>query len=1118
MKKKGTIIAGLLLAGYAVNAQQLPNELSHYIENPQVISENKEEPHTTFYSFSSEEQALDNKWRASENYISLDGIWKFKWVRKPSDRPQDFTDPSVNVNDWDDIKVPGNWEVEGFGVPIYVNHQYEFADYKAPVSADIKFEDRIYPANPGKVPHDYDPVGSYRREFTIADSWSGKEVFLHIGAMKSGGFVWINGKYVGYSQGSKLPAEFNISKYLKSGKNTIALQIFRWTDGSYLECQDFWRISGIERSVYLYAQPKVRIKDVEMMATLDDTYKNGILNLSVELQNNDPKKKKLEISYKILDKDGILVANDIQPLTLDAGETTTMDFAAYVMEAMPWTAETPNLYKVIVSTREKKEGILEVTSNDVGFRTVEIKNGLLKVNGQTITLKGVNTQEHNPETGHVVSEEQILTDIKLWKENNINAVRLSHYPQSEKFYELCDKYGIYVVDEANIESHGMYYGDHSLAKKLEWEKAHVDRMIRMVERDKNHPSVIIWSMGNEAGNGINFFNAYNEIKAHDPQKRPVQYERAYKPEDGNLFDMDINTDIIVPQYPSPGTFEYIGISKTDRPFIPSEYAHAMGNSTGNFQDYWDVIEQHDNLQGGFIWDWVDQSIWKTNEKGQKYYAYGGDFGENMPTDNSFLNNGIIFPDRTPQPALYEVKKAHEFINFKQKGINKADEIRILVENLYDFIDMSQFDITAEIKADGEVLKTVAVGNLTIEPHTGKLIRVPLNGVQYKPNTEYFVEVSATLNKDWGILKKGYEVAHEQILLGRKIKWEPTSLESNEIVKVENGKESLILSGKQFSIQFNKKEGRITSYKYQNNELIKEGNGPKPNFWRAPTDNDFGNGMQRRNIEWKKASLYAEVKSFNVKKEDNGTVTVLIVYNLPGVETTFESKYEVLGNGVVKVGNTLNPTEYNADIPRIGMRMQMPKEYDNMTYYGRGPWENYQDRNVSAFVGLYESKVRDQYVPYIRPQENGYKTEVRWAAFANAKRNGLLVVSSKANERNLGLSALHMLNEDFDATSGLSYEQSKKEKYTTKDDNYSDGMPEVNNSKHTIDIVEKDLVQLNIDLDQRGVGGDDSWGSRPQEKYQIKGDQAHNYSFYLVPFTDKGVSDAIETAKRYYTAE
>ncbi|MDG3581213.1 glycoside hydrolase family 2 TIM barrel-domain containing protein [Galbibacter pacificus] len=1120
--KQLNLIGIIFLFGHGFSyGQPLPKSLEHYIENPRVISENKEDAHATFYSFSSEEKAKKNQWRTSQNYLLLDGDWKFKWVKKPTDRPQDFINPEINVDAWDTIKVPANWEVEGYGTPIYVNHQYEFADYKAPVSKEIAFIDGVYPSDPGKVPHDYNPVGSYRRAFVITPDWREKEVFLHIGAMKSGGFVWINGQYVGYSQGSKLPAEFNVSKFLHEGENTIALQIFRWTDGSYLECQDFWRISGIERSVYLYAQPRARIKDVTMTATTDQGYGDGILDLSVALENTSPKKKKLEVSYKIFDRDDILVANDMQPLTLEANGGTSIDFSAYVMGAMLWSAETPNLYKVIVSTKEKRGNILEVISNEVGFRTVEISGGLLKLNGQAITLKGVNTQEHNPETGHVVHEAQLMKDIKLWKENNINAVRLSHYPQSEKFYELCDRYGIYIVDEANIESHGMYYGEHSLAKKPEWEKAHVDRMLRMVARDKNHPAVIIWSMGNEAGNGINFFKAYDAIKNLDPQKRPVQYERAYKEIDGNLFDMDTDTDIIVPQYPSPATFKAIGTSLTDRPFIPSEYAHSMGNSTGNFQDYWDVIEQHDNLQGGFIWDWVDQSIWKTNGKGQKYYAYGGDFGEHMPTDNSFLNNGIVFPDRAPQPALHEVKKAHEFINFKYKGTNRDNEVRILVENLYDFIALDWFAITATVKADGKILKAVPMEQLKIAPHTGKLIRVSLNGIEFKPNTEYFMEVSAKLNWDNGILKKGHEVAHEQIRLDNKIQWDSHPLKNDRPVHRKETEETVIFYNEDFQLGFDKKTGIMGSYGFKGNEFIKDGHGPRPNFWRAPTDNDFGNQMQKRNIEWKNASLNAKVSSFMSEKNKDGSYKVTVVYDLPGVNTTFESRYTIYGDGIVKIDNTLNRTTYKADIPRVGMRMQLPREYSEITYYGRGPWENYKDRNVSAFVDVHRSTVKEQYVPYIRPQENGYKTDVRWVALTNEVQEGLLVVSSQNNEKDLGISALHMLNEDFDATPGISYNgqlTEKVKKHTLNNDTYSDGMPAVNISKHTIDIVERDLVQLNVDMDQRGVAGDNSWGAMPQEDYLIKGDQIHAYSLYLIPFTNGSQEQYISQYKRFYPIE
>ena len=1091
MNKYSLIIITLIIVNQTIKGQQKDpiKDYQHYIENELVISENKMPAHASFTSFTSEENALKNE---PQFHKSLNGIWKFNWVIKPKDRPTQFMKPSFDTSNWDDIKVPSNWEVEGFGVPIYVNHQYEFADYKAMIADDMELVDRIYPKNPGDVPDNYNPVGTYRRDFSIDENWNSKELFLHIGAMKSGGFVWLNGQYIGYSQGSKLPAEFNITNAAKTGKNTIAIQVFRWTDGSYLECQDFWRISGIERDVFIYAQPKIRIQDFEVTPILDKAYDNGLLDLTIDLKNHSSKNENIKLSYKLLDGDAEISSSE-NNLQINKSQEATTNFKATIPSAKQWSAEHPNLYTLILETKDSKGNTIEVTIRKIGFRSVEIKNGLLLVNGQRITLKGVNTQETDPETGHVMSEELIMKDIQLWKENNINAVRLSHYPRGRRFYELCDKYGLYVVDEANIESHGMYYGKYSLAKNPSWENVHVDRMVRMVERDKNHPSVIIWSMGNEAGNGVNFFKGYDAIKENDNTKRPVQYERPYKDYDGSLYDMESNTDIIVPQYPSPARFEEVGRSKTDRPYIPSEYAHAMGNSTGNFQDYWDIIEQYDNLQGGFIWDWVDQSIWKTNEKGERFYAYGGDYGENMPNDNTFLNNGIVFPDRTPQPALYEVKKAHEYINFKEKGINRHDELRVLVENLYDFTNLNQFDFKAEIKADGNVLKQFKLDDISVETHTGKLIRIPLKEIEFQDNTEYFVHLSATTKNEWGILPKGFEVAHEQITLTDKFKKTETELDINPKLNIENNKGIITISNENVKVVFDKVEGRITSYNFKGNELLKDSKGPKPNFWRAMTDNDFGNHMEEKNIEWKRASIESKVSSVDYKLLESGTVSMTINYHLPGVETTFISNYTLYGNGIIHIENTLNETSYEGDIPRIGMRLQLPKSYDNLSYFGRGPWENYQDRKASAFVDLYTSKVSEQYVPYIRPQDNGYKTDTRWIAVSDENNNGLLFVADSKNH--VSFSALHMENEDFDTTSGLDYKNSNK-------------------SKHTIDIKEKNLVQLNIDLGQRGVAGDDSWYSKPMEKYQFKGAQKHSYSFYMIPFKNKLENDFISLNKKY----
>ncbi|WP_369048699.1 glycoside hydrolase family 2 TIM barrel-domain containing protein [Tenacibaculum sp. UWU-22] len=1101
-----TTIIAIVVYCPVIGQNKSPNNIYDYIENQNVISENKEDAHATFYSYATANQAIENDYIHTKNYLSLDGMWKFKWVKKPSDRPLDFYKTSFNTNDWDNIKVPSNWEIEGYGVPIYINQQYEFADSKAPVSKEIEFVG-VIPKYPGKIPHDYNPVGSYKRTFTVDYSWKDKEVFLHIGAMKSGGFVWVNGQYVGYSQGSKLPAEFNVTPYLKEGKNDIALQIFRWTDGSFLECQDFWRISGIERSVYLYAQPKIRIKDVEVTSLLDDTYKNGVLDVNITLENHTTKTKKLNVSYELLNDKGRVVSSQTKEVKVK--KTAVVNFNDVIKGSKLWSAEHPNMYTLVVTTKERRKKI-EVTANKIGFRTIEIRNGILLLNNQHITLKGVNTQEHDPVTGHVITKESIIEDIKMWKENNINAVRLSHYPRPDMFYDLCDLYGIYVVDETNIESHGMYYGKHSLAKNEKWEKAHVDRMVRMVTRDKNHPSVIIWSLGNEAGNGTNFFVGYKTIKALDKSKRPVQYERSYKERDGSLLDMDWNTDIIVPQYPSPGTFEFMGSNKSNKPFIPSEYAHAMGNSTGNFADYWDIIEKYENLQGGFIWDWVDQSIWKTNEKGQKYYAYGGDFGKNMPSSNTFLNNGIVFPDRTPHPGLFEVKKAHEYINFKNSGINKFNEQRIYLENLYDFTNLNQFVFKGSIKADGKVIKTFTVDDVDVETHIGRMIRIPLDGITFKPNTEYFLEIEALTKDKWGLLPKGFQVAHEQILLKNKIKWQKTEVNTNSSVNTSETSGAVTFSGVDFKIIFDKAKGQITSYIYKGEELLKDGKGPRPNFWRAPTDNDLGNRMDIKNVLWKKASLEATVSSFVVSEKQEPTVT--IVYNLPGVNTEYTSVYTIFSSGAIKVSNTLGVTDYKADIPRIGMRLQLPKKYEQLTYFGRGPWENYVDRNTSAFVDVYKSTVSEQYVPYIRPQENGYKSDVRWFALEDSEQNGLLFVASKNNPENIGFSALHMPNEEFDCSTGLIYRDIIPEGIPKENDKSV-----INKSKHTIDVVEKDLVQLNIDLAQRGVGGNNSWGARPEEKYTLKGDKKHHYSFYMIPFSNQGESFFINNSKKFYNA-
>ena len=1053
-------------------------------ENPDVIGVNKEPARTTFLSYPTPKDALN---KTNATVVSLDGIWKFKWVKKPADAPKDFYKPSFNVSSWDDIKVPANWEIEGFGVPIYVNHPYEFADKRTPIT-ELKNG-----PEPPKVPHDYNPVGSYRREFTIPSDWKNREIFIYLGSVKSAFYIWINGEYAGFSEGSKLPSEFDISKYVKPGKkNVVALQVYRWSDASYLECQDFWRLSGIERSVYVFSQPKAHIFDFEVVSTLDGAYENGILKLNVDVKNNDKKDREVTVEYQLLD-DGNVISQGSKNASVVVNGDEPVAFGAEIPDVKQWSAEYPNLYTLLLSLKDKKGKELESTVYNIGFRKIEIKHGQFFVNGMAVLLKGTNMQEHNPETGHVVTEELMMKDIKLMKQFNVNAVRLSHYPQPERWYELCDKYGIYVVDEANIESHGMYYGKNSLAKKPEWEKAHVDRMVRMVRRDKNHASVIIWSMGNEAGNGVNFYAGYKAIKAADETKRPVQYERV-ETDSRYALGFEWNSDIIVPQYPGPATFEWMGNHLLDRPFIPSEYAHNMGNSTGNFLDYWIEIRKYPQLQGGFIWDWVDQGIWKTDKNGKRFIAYGGDFGTNMPSDGNFLLNGVVNADRSIQPGLHEVKKGHEpvvFVLLREK--NRV--ARVLIENFYDFTDLKELEYSAEIMADGKTLKTIPLGDIAGETHRGKVTDIDLgNDIVPEPATEYFLIVRAKTKKATEVVPAGHVVSEEQF----KLKWKSDKPSKSAPVdfgslKVKETSTSVALENSKVKLVFNRKSGTVTTYSFDGTEYIYDGKGPRPDFWRAPIDNDFGNKMPWKNINWKKATKEFKVKSVNVEKGDDGSVSIDVVYDLENVGTTFVSRYTLFKNGRLHIDNTLKAsTTEKSDIPRVGMNLLVKKQFDNLTYFGRGPWENYRDRNASSLVGLYSGKAEDQLTYYSRPQENGNKTDVRWAALTDGSGNGLIAVADKVP--GFEMTAMPYLTSDFDARKGYDYGPVHKE------------------NKHMEYVKPENFVRWNIDYGQRGVGGVDSWYSMPLKKYQLPADKDYHWGITLIPVENADKEKLIKLSK------
>ena len=1022
-------------------------------ENPRMFNQNKEAPHASMMPFSTIDNALTKKHKASVYYKSLNGTWKFNWVRKPTDRPVDFYKPSYDVSQWDDIKVPSNWEVEGYGVPIYCNHQYEFASYKAPVSDEIKFVDKIYPANPGQVPHDYNPVGSYRRAFTVPESWDGRQIFIQFGAVKSAFYLWINGQKVGYSQGSKTEAEWDITKYLKKGENTLAVEVYRWSDGSYLECQDFWRISGIERDVFIYSTPKVRIRDFFVKADLDEEYKNGKLSVEVDLKNHFNKLRcgNYSLSYSLHDENGRVVNSSLLPVKINRKENAKLTFEEQtIIDPLKWTAEAPNLYTLVISLAEDKKGgeTTEMVSTKVGFRKVEIIDEVFYINGVPVLIKGVNRHEHNQYTGHVVNEEDMLHEIKLMKQFNINAVRNSHYPTHPRFYELCDEHGLYVTDEANIESHGMYYGKYSLAKNPEWEEAHLDRNIRMVERSKNHPCIIVWSMGNEAGNGENFTTVFNWIKHRDPS-RPIHYERA---------EMRDNTELHCPQYPGVRYLQHYASKHQKKPMIMSEYSHAMGNSTGNLVDLWDVIYDRNNkqLQGGYIWDWIDQGLLEHDEEGRRYWTYGGDYGENMPSDDNFVCNGIIYPDMTPQPAMWEVKYAYQYVRFSNEDLPLG---QYKITNYHDFISLDDFDIRWNITENGKEIYHGFV-DVSLKPHESKIVEIPVPSIKGRKGYEYFIDFSVRLKQPTSILAEGHEVAHDQFVFPvpdyRKV-----TLEHYANIQMVDEDKTIVVKGQNFMITFDKINGTISQWTVNGTDLIQ--NGPLVNFWRAPNDNDKGSNMIKRLGVWREVSQNIEVKDIVLEQPSNNKALVTVNYTLSAIESTQSVAYEILSNGKVNVSSQLNIGKRDLpDMPRFGMRMAMPVEFDNLKFFGRGPHENYCDRNRGAFIGLYNDKVENQYEPYVRPQENGYKTDTRWFELRNDNGWGLKISGSPT----LGFSALHNPIEDFD-------QQTHGE------------------HKHLNDIVKKGGVFITFDLKQMGVAGDNSWGATPYKQYTVPAD---NYKF------------------------
>jgi len=1033
------LLASLIVLTLPAQNNKLPDW-----ENPALPSLNTCLPHVTMVPYDSEAKAQQNNAEQSSLVQSLNGSWKFSFYDNPFTTPEGFFEPGFDDTGWKNIMVPSTWEVQGYSYPIYVNVSYEFFT-RSPI--------------PPQVPHNYNPTGCYRKDFTIPEQWKNKQVIVHFGAVKSFFYLWLNGKYLGFSKDSKTPAEFNLTPYLLPGKNTLALQVMRWNDGSYLECQDMWRMSGINRDVYLYAKPEISIRDFFIQAGLRDQYTNGDLVVDVSLSNTTGKPvKKLWLGYKIhaVAAPGKLITEETLPVSLSGNPHDSIRFSKIIPNPLPWSAETPNLYILTLFLKNEKGETEEFVSHRFGFRTSEIKNGLLLVNGKAVKLKGVNRHETDPVTGHVISRERMLQDIMLMKQNNINTVRTSHYPNDPYWYELCDTYGLYVIDEANIESHGMGYDpQRTLGNNPQWRTAHLDRTRRMVERDKNHPSVIIWSLGNEAGDGCNFVDTYHWIRKRDPS-RPVQYERAGR---------EAHTDIYCPMYESPAAMADYASVKRDRPLIQCEYAHAMGNSTGNLKDYWDLIDQHEQLQGACVWDWVDQALLAHDSSGNKYWAYGGDYGpKDVPSDGNFVCNGLVFPDRSPHPALEEVKKIYQNAGFT---LSNPAGPTIKISNKFYFTDLNSTRLQWEILRNGQSILKGSKETGSIPPGGAKEFNLNAGSNWKNKPGEYFLNVYLLTNTDEPLLGKNHVIAYEQLPLGITASKKVVVPVADSRIKQEETDTELKISNPDYILIFSKSSGLISSFTWRGTECIQQG--AVPNFRRAPTDNDVGNRMFENSKCWYQASESRQLESIQSVTLPGGGSRVQVSYAFPDASSRCTITYSFLEDNCIEVGYQLKVLKTGLPvIPRIGLNFRLNTSLSHATWYGRGPHENYQDRNNSSLLGIYSSRVDDFYVPYVRPQENGYRTDTRYLALSDGKNTGLYFEGDPV----ICFSALHYTYDDL---KGFKH-----------------------GGKHINDLKKNPFIDLNLDLIQMGLGGNDSWGAWPLEKYLVKAGD-YEWSFRVRPF-------------------
>ncbi|MDN3654579.1 glycoside hydrolase family 2 TIM barrel-domain containing protein [Ferruginibacter paludis] len=1019
------IITYLLLLQQVVHAQTINDW-----ENPQLVSQNTMAPHAHFIPYPNEQQALQ---KSSSPFIqSLDGIWKFSLVNTVAARSTDFYKNNFNTDQWKDIKVPANWQTEGFD-------KFIFTDVEYPIKP-----------NPPYVPTDFNPVGSYKRNFTVPAAWNGKNIFIHLGAVNSFFYIWINGQYVGLSKDSKTPAEFDITRFVQKGQNSVAVQVFRFSDGTYLEGQDMWKLSGIERIVYLVARPKICVYDFFVKAALDEVYKDGLLNVTVSL-NDAPVAATRYVEIQLVDSTGKIIIQQQQLVS----NKKDYRFAATIPSVRQWNAEHPEIYKLFINYKNQHGHILESILHKTGFRNIEIKHGFLLVNGKPIKIKGVNRHEHDMYTGKVITVESMVKDIQLMKQYNVNAMRCSHYPNREEWYELCDEYGLYVIDEANIECDGMdFHPLKTLSDKPAWQAAYLDRTKRMWERDKNYCCIITWSLGNESRFGNNFVATYNYLKSKD-STRPVQYEEARE----NPY-----TDIICPMYKSLNVMQEYVKDWKPRPFIQVEYAHMMGNSGGNLKDDWDLIYKYPQLQGGFVWDFSDQAFKRKDANGRDIWAYGSDMGNVGETsDTSFCADGMFAADRTPHPQAFELKKVYQNILFEPVDFS-TNTIR--VTNRFDFTNLNNYTITWYIKADGKIIAKGNISTFDLSPQQSTAIKLDLPVIDADAGKEYFLFIAAETKQATALIPAKFVVAWEQFKL--PVFKEPAikSLANFPVIAGTEDTDKQTFSSTLFAVGFDKKTGWLSSYKEGNKELL---TAPVlPNFWRAVTDNDIGNSLQMRCAVWQHAAENATLKSFVVKQINAHEFAVNTVHYLVLVDADYYATYLINANGDIEITASLKAGKQPfPELPRFGMRLILDGSIDQANWLGRGPFDNYQDRNYASAVDLYTAPVDALFHPYARAQESGNRTDVRWMALLDTAGTGLMALG----EPLLSSGVLHfnMHNLDFDHTQKA--------------------------NKHGGSMQNENLVWWNIDYKQMGLGGDNSLGAKTHAEYTLPY-QDYTYSFTL----------------------